>query len=396
MTIPNQPLDVRRRHRPMLGADWRRQLAASRSRSKSRPTKLSRSTSSALRRDDPALRECCAYLEQAARHGVAAARAKFPLVAQAEDLEHDPARREAAMILVLGGITADEMSDRLAIPRPAIELWESLNFDLRDLLQAMAWMWAHVIRPEQKAGRTQLAARLKLALMAGPEAARALVSCELSGPVDEAERLFQRDLKLAAKIEEAADLPLRSERETMTVLRLPIEIKRLDLAKAKLAEKCTKARDRHELKVLRAKRQAERSAAGRAAGGRRRGAAAAEARRAECKLAEIRRRADQVACAARAAQSPLAQLQWLCATEDKAASSQQRAVQRSAADRRSSTKPRRSAVQRIARRRPKTDRPGLAGTLANDRRPALHEYAQPDERREVETTATRSDLALTT
>jgi hypothetical protein len=320
----------------------------------------------------------------------------FPLVAQAEDLEHDPARREAAMILVLGRISAAEMSDRLAIPRPAIELWEALNFDLRDLLHAMAWVLAHVIRPEQKAGRTELAARLKLALMAGPEAARALVSCELSGPVDEAERLFQRDLKLAAKIEEAADLPLRSERETLAVLRLPVEIKRLDLAKAKLAEKCTKARERHELKVLRAKRQAERCAAGQSAGGRSRGAAAVAARQAERELARERARADQVARAARAAQSPLAQLQWMSATECRTASSKQRAVQRSAADRRSSAKPQRPAAQRIARRRPKTNRPGLAGPLANDRRDAFQEYVPTDERRDVETTATRSDLALTT
>jgi hypothetical protein len=396
MTIANQPLDVRRCYRPMRGANWRRQLAASRSRSKSRTTKPSRSTSSAPRHDDPALREYCDYREHAARHGVAAARATFPLVAQAEQIEQDPARREAAMIMVMADIAAEELSDRLAIPRAAIELWQALNFDLRDLRHAMAWILAHVIRPEQKAGRTELAARLKLALMAGPEAARALVSCELSGPVDEAERLFQRDLKLAAKIEEAADLPLRSERETLAVLRLPVEIKRLDLAKAKLAEKCTKARERHELKVRRVKLRAERAAARQAAGGRRRKAAAVEARQAERERARERARVDQVARAARAVQSPLAQLQWMSTTECKMHSSPQRAFPRSTADRRSSSKPQRPAAERIARRRPKTNRPDLAGPLTNDRRDAFQEYVPTDERREVETTATRSELALTT
>ena len=194
-----------------------------------------------LRHVEAAVRAYCDYLEHAAHHGVAAARTKFPLVAQAEELEHDPARRATAMIMAMAGIAADEMGDRLAIPGAAIELWEALNFDVRDLRCASAWIGAEVIRPEQQAGRTELAARLKLALMAGPEAARALVSCGVSGLVDEAERLFQRDLKLAAKLEEAGDLPLRSERETLAVLRLPIEIKRLDLAKAKLAEQCTKA-----------------------------------------------------------------------------------------------------------------------------------------------------------
>jgi hypothetical protein len=396
MTTPNHPLDLRRRHRSMRGPGWRRKLAASRSASKSRTTNPSRSTISAPRPDDPALRACCGYMEQAARHGVAAARAKFPLVAQAEDLEHDAARREAAMIMVMADIAAEEMSSRLAIPRPTIELWEALNFDLRDLRHAVAWIWTDVIRPEQKAGRTQLAARLKLALMAGPEGARALVSCELNGSVDEAERLFQRNLKLQAKVDEAADLPLRSERETLAVLRLPVEIKRLALAKAKLAEQCTKARERHELKVLRAKLQAELTAERLAAGGRRRGAAAVEARQAKRELARERARVDQVARAARAAQSPLAQLQWLSAPEGKTAGSKRRAVQQSAADRRSSAKPQRAAAQRIVRRRPKTHRPGLAGPVANDRCHAVQEYAQPDEHRDVETTATPSHLILTT
>ena len=69
---------------------------------------------------------------------------------------------------------------------------------------------------------------------------RALVSCELSGPVDEAERLFQRNLNLQAKVDEAADLPLRSERETVAVLNLKTEQLRLGLAKAELAEKCAR------------------------------------------------------------------------------------------------------------------------------------------------------------
>ena len=308
----------------------------------------------------------------AARQGMAAARAKFPLVAQAEELEQDPARREAAMIMVMGDIAAEEMSDRLAIPRPTIELWEALNFDVRDLRRAVAWIAVEVIRPEQKAGRTQLAARLKLALMAGPEAARALVSSGESGLVEEADRLFQRDLKLAAKFEEAADLPLHSGPETVAVLNLKVEQMRLGLAKAELAEKCAKVRERHELKVLRFKRQerdpplAKRSAA-------RRGAAAVEGREAERELARERARADQLARAARAAQSPLAQLQWMSATEGKTASSQQATVQRPAADDRSSDKPQRPAVQPIARR-----------------------YLPTVEHHDVETTATRSDLALTT
>ena len=74
--------------------------------------------------------------------------------------------------MVLVDIAAEEMGDRLAIPRAAIEFWEALNFDVRDLRHAVGWISVEVIRREQKAGRTQLAARLKLVLMAGPQAAR--------------------------------------------------------------------------------------------------------------------------------------------------------------------------------------------------------------------------------
>ncbi len=257
MTSTAKPIDPRGCHRTMLGPSWRRKLALSLCAKSTRSSERSGPTGSPRRHDDAAVREYRDYLEYAARQGIAAARVKFPLVAQAKDLEQDAARREAAMIMVLADIAPEEMGDRLAIPRAAIELWEALNLDVRDLRHAVAWISARVISPEQKAGRTQLAARLKLALMAGPEAARALVSCELCGPIDEAERLFQRDLKLHAKLDEATDLPLRSERETLAVLQLPIQIMRLDLAKAKLAEKCTKVRERHELKVLRLKRQAD-------------------------------------------------------------------------------------------------------------------------------------------
>ena len=76
------------------------------------------------------------------------------------------------MIMTMADMAAEEMVNRLTIPRSAIELWEALNFDVRDLRRAVAWIAAEVIRPEQNAGRTQLAARLKLALMAGPVAAR--------------------------------------------------------------------------------------------------------------------------------------------------------------------------------------------------------------------------------
>ncbi len=59
---------------------------------------------------------------------MAAARATFPLVAQAEDLEQDPARREAAMIMVVADMAAEEMGDRLKVPKAAIEALGGAQF----------------------------------------------------------------------------------------------------------------------------------------------------------------------------------------------------------------------------------------------------------------------------
>ncbi len=60
----------------------------------------------------------------------------------------------------------------------------------------MGWLSTHVIKREQDAGNAQLAAQLKVAATAGPEAARALLDGPPEVPGDEAERLFRRNLNL--------------------------------------------------------------------------------------------------------------------------------------------------------------------------------------------------------
>ncbi len=125
MTSTATPIDARGCQRTLHGPSWRKQLGLSLCRKSTRSTHRSGPTGSPRRPEDAALRHLCDYLMLAARQGMAAARAKFPLVAQAEELEQDPARREAAMIMVMGDIAAEEMGNRLAIPRPTIELWEA-------------------------------------------------------------------------------------------------------------------------------------------------------------------------------------------------------------------------------------------------------------------------------
>jgi hypothetical protein len=155
---------------------------------------------------------------------------------------------------------------------------------------------------------------------------RTATSAERNAPIDEAERLFQRQLKLESKFDLATNMRLGSETESFHFVqfygRLMIARQRLDLARAKFTEKCTRARECHEQKKLRLEithqQQAARAAnTKRVAEARQEArmsrAAAAEARR---ELARHRQRAEQMASEARAAQSPLAQLQWM-ATADR-------------------------------------------------------------------------------
>ena len=307
---------IRRGHRGTEGPNWRYQLA------QSRPVRSSRL---AEIRDDPGVRELRGYFMRTLRDGPPEAAAAFPIIAGAADVEQDSALRQTLKLMVVGGLAVEEMQERLKIPAAVIRVWEANYFDVRDGRDQVLWLESHVIRKEREAGNPEFAARLHLAAMAGPEGVRALLDCE-NAPVDEAERLFQRQLKLNLKYDVATNMPLGSESENFRFLqfsaRLMIAGQRLDLARAKLTEKCTRARERHEERKLRLEiahqQQAARAAnAKRVVEARQKAqmsrAAAAEARR---ELARHRQRAEQMAVAARAAQSPLAQLQW-SATADR-------------------------------------------------------------------------------
>jgi hypothetical protein len=238
LMIPNiNSIDVLRYHRSSMGPTWRVQLASS------RPTRSFRRMNG-LR--DPTVRALQDYFGLTAKKGWAAARAEFPLIARAEDLEQDASRRGSARLMILAGAASEEMSERLGVSVPVIQVWESLYFDVRDLQHALAWVSTYVIRPEQEAGHAELAARLKVAATAGPEAARALLDGPPEVPGDEAERLAWRHLSLQTKLEEAVEMPVETNREKFQFVkyygRLLITRKRLELASARLAEKRAAAR----------------------------------------------------------------------------------------------------------------------------------------------------------
>ncbi len=281
-------IDALRYHRSSMGPNWRVQLASS------RPTRSFRRMNG-LR--DPTVRALQDYLGLTAKKGWAAARAEFPLIARAEDLEQDASRRGAARLMILAGAASEEMSERLGVSQPAIQIWESLYFDVRGLQHALAWLSTYVIRPEQAAGHAELAARLKVAATAGPEAARALLDGPPEVPGDETERLARRHLSLQTKLEEAVEMPVETNREKFQFVkyygRLLMTRKRLELASARLAEKRAAAQRRHELAMQRLEptRQAERSVQGQATDPGPRQAAAVRGDQERRESAKERRRA---------------------------------------------------------------------------------------------------------
>lgn len=370
-------IDVRQYHRSWMGPNWRVQLASS------QPTKSFRRMNG---QRDPTVRALQDYLGLTAKKGWAAARAKFPLIALAEDLEQDATRRGSARLMILAGVAKEEMSERLGVSVPGIQLWESLYFDVRDLQHAKAWLSVHVIKREQDAGNAQLAARLKVAATAGPEAARALLDGPPDVPGDEAERLFRRNLNLQTKLEEASEMPLESNREKFQFVkyygRLLMSRKRFELATARLAEKRAAAQRRHDLAMrqLELKRQAERSVKGQATGPGLRKATKVEGDQEQRGLATDRRRASPRAGAARAADSPPAKRRPMSAMNpDPPPAAKTPKERRDASVRRPKTKRRGTVVSRAAR--------------CDGRRPRKRDVQTCEHR--VEMIPMQSELALT-
>jgi hypothetical protein len=314
MTSCDSQSKIWRGHRATHGPDWRCQLAR---------TLPAHSSRLAAIEEDPAVRELQRYFAHILRDGPQEAAAAFPIIVQAADLEQDASRRQTLMLMAMAGLEFEEMQKRLEIPVPVIQAWEANYFDVRDCREALVWIESKIIRKEREAGNTELAARLHLAAMAGPEGARALLDCD-NAPVDEAERLFQRQLKLVLKLDEALNKPVNTERESFRFVQfhgtLVIARQQLELARARLTEKCTASRERHERKKLQLEFAVQREAARaaklkRATGDRRAAKAAGAAGETRQDLARYRRRAEQMACQARALLSPLAQLRWMAGAD---------------------------------------------------------------------------------
>jgi hypothetical protein len=217
--------------------------------------------------------------------------------------------------MVIAGMTHTEMQERVNVPTPVIEVWERVFFEVRDCRGDLVLLQQLVVGRE----RVEFAARLHLAMTAGAEGVLALWDCDRP-PIDEADRLVQLHVRLSRKFDVALHMRDDSARARASVLRLNqrlmLEQGQLELACRRLAEKCAERRGK-DLAKRKRRELAARAAAEKAARARRRAeerqqerAARAAAREARRELATYQRRAEEIARAARVAESPLAQLGW--------------------------------------------------------------------------------------
>jgi hypothetical protein len=271
---------------------------------------------------DPLTIEAAKYfaLRADGADGLERAAAAYPKIDAAITLHADSAKTDIMKLLTLADVCIDSIAERVGTKSEVVATWEQLFFDVRGMRSATGWLSIHVIRHECRAGNTALAARMKLALVAGVEGVNAVLAMDHGAPLDEAERLFQRKLKLGLKFDEAAEMPIDSPRSRVNFVKLYVYLQQteqqLEFAEKKLAARCAEARDRHELAKMRLEFAHERAMAKanekqQKAERRRQAQEAQNAEAASAReLQRYVRLAREKAAACRAAESPLARLTW--------------------------------------------------------------------------------------
>lgn len=274
---------------------------------------------------DQRVLEAQKYLRQREEGPVEAEKAakKYRHLAAADLLNQNLETCDILKILVLGNCPATEIAERLQVDVEVVNAWEELHFDIRSARTAVDWVHLWVILPECQCGNGRLAAKMKLAFAAGPVAARAVLDAETQAPLDQGKKLFDQKLKLCLKFEEAVQLPLNTDKDKFSIIRLHMELldreQRLRLAERKLEQRCQEAVAKQRVAEARLELAREREERRSREAAQR--AAERDRKREERKAQILRREADMLArqhwveerkqlAKERSAKSLLAQLRW--------------------------------------------------------------------------------------
>lgn len=204
--------------------------------------------------DDQLVREAQQFHARA-QVDAAAAEEAFPTIAQAVRLLDDEALLAVLKVATIGGLGTDEIAARTGQQAEVVEMWQKLFFDIFDFRNATDWLVLHVVQPEYDAGRTQVGAKLKLAMAGGPIAVRAILDEPSGALIDDALRWWRHGEQLFGMVEQALDMVLADSATAMKFLSRQADImlaeRRLNLEHDKLLEKCREGLRRHEQTMVR-------------------------------------------------------------------------------------------------------------------------------------------------
>ena len=174
---------------------------------------------------------------------------KYPEVSAAVHTWNNDVMVEQIKILVIANCQREEIAARLQIDEQIVAVIEDLFFDVRWALDASGWVVCRVIIPETQAGAFDLTAKLKLAYFGGSIVARAILDSRVRQPTKAADRIFDREVLLHLKFQEAMEAPL-DERERLKYLELylryDISRRQLKLDKEKFAHQCAQDKRQEE------------------------------------------------------------------------------------------------------------------------------------------------------
>lgn len=236
--------------RNWLGADWRMQSAeAIASRAKRRRG----------RQEEPLVLELAEYsaLKKQGPRGAAVIESRFARFWQAEQLHGDAAKTRNLMLMTLADIPHPEMARRSGLDVGLLQTWEALFFDARGQRESISWLSRQIIGKTLARGDSELAGQMRLAIALGRVGVELILDVGQNVPLDDADRLLQRRLKVQLAFERLADMPLVSDAQVLSLAnlrtRLMLSEKRIELARENLEARCANQIRRHQREMERLK-----------------------------------------------------------------------------------------------------------------------------------------------
>lgn len=184
-------------------------------------------------------------------------------VAEAFELEQKIDTSDLLKLYVLAGAPVEHIAEKCAISTELLTLWEQLFFDVRQLLTRLSVVAHVVVQRAIHEGRQALAARMKLARAGGVVMVDVLQRIDCSRYLSEAEKLYDLQIRLDVKANEALLLPIANESQRVrfaeNYLKHKQATERLAFARERFLKKCEIEIARLRISELATQKKAESS-----------------------------------------------------------------------------------------------------------------------------------------